>query len=199
MKNSDKKKQFSASKLKSSEQWHLYLVYSDPEFVATVENLAEPPDSPFAEGDWRLPYKDLSREYKVSYLSVYLFKMHRLEALVLGAKLLPAGLVRYNEREGVIEIKARKDIVQQEFYELWKQVDSIKQNELGLKPTKRKPPENPQLIYAIFKAKKSGLTRKQIFNKYKSGELDYYRHKPSIQFDNEYSLDDYYLNYQPTI
>lgn len=63
--------------------------------------------------------------------------------------------------------------------------------------TKSKSPENPALIYTVFKARAKGLTFTEIFRKYQAGELIGYNGTNTKQYSSEDSLERYYRKYMP--
>ena len=63
--------------------------------------------------------------------------------------------------------------------------------------TKSKSPENPELIYAVFKARAKGLTFTEIFKMYQHGKLKGYKSTNTTQYSNEDSLERYYRKYMP--
>lgn len=66
--------------------------------------------------------------------------------------------------------------------------------------TKSKSPQNPELIYAIFKARtRDGLKFSQIFNLYENGKLPGYTGKNTRQYKSEDSLERYYRKYKPEL
>lgn len=62
--------------------------------------------------------------------------------------------------------------------------------------TKNKSPQNPELIYAIFKARSKNIKFSEIFKTYQNGKL-YKRQPNTVQFNNDDSLERYYRKYQP--
>jgi len=61
---------------------------------------------------------------------------------------------------------------------------------------RKRTPENPELIYAVFKARLRGMTYPQIFRLYSEGGLKDYSGSQS-QFSHEESLERYYKKYEP--
>lgn len=62
--------------------------------------------------------------------------------------------------------------------------------------TRRKSPENPELVYAIFKARRHNKKYSEIYVLYSKGKLDNY-HGNTSQFNDEESLERYYRKYMP--
>ncbi len=62
--------------------------------------------------------------------------------------------------------------------------------------TKSKSPQNPELIYAIFKARSKNIKFSEIFKTYQNGKL-YEGQQNSNQFNSEDSLERYYRKYKP--
>lgn len=200
MKKSDQIQEITKSSFKTLVQIHLFNVYKDPEFIRKVKNLPPIPAAleRAAKGlGWRKPYEDLAHEFHIKYIQVYLYKGHGMNALLVGANLLPKGIARHNSEERLIELKLMENITQEDFYELWQEVDRIKREDIRLIPTRRRPPDDTDLIYAIFKARKKGLTFKQVFQHYQDGSLEYYLDKPRNQFASEDALQAYFYKYRP--
>lgn len=82
---------------------------------------------------------------------------------------------------------------------IWPMVEAMKSiAHESYRPTKKKLPENPRLIYAVFKSRLKGLTYREVFNLYQQQKLPGYNGIPS-QFKDEESLERYYQKYKPTI
>lgn len=67
---------------------------------------------------------------------------------------------------------------------------------LAEKRVKKRAPENPTLIYAIFKARSKGVTFPRIFSMYEKAELPGYSGSSS-QYSHSKSLERYYRKYTP--
>ena len=80
--------------------------------------------------------------------------------------------------------------------ELWVQIEK-RQRELNSGKLKRnRTPENDELIYAIFKARKNGMTYEEIARDYNDSSLNGYSGGNS-QYDSADDLGRYYRKYQP--
>jgi hypothetical protein len=64
-------------------------------------------------------------------------------------------------------------------------------------PQKLKPPENPTLIYAVFKERKKGKKFREIFDLYQNNKLPGFNGSAS-QFQSEDALERYYRKYSPS-
>lgn len=80
--------------------------------------------------------------------------------------------------------------------ELWAQIEKRQRELNGGKLKRNRTPENDELIYAIFKARKSGMTYEEIARDYNDGSLTGYRGGNS-QYDSADDLGRYYRKYQP--
>jgi hypothetical protein len=81
-----------------------------------------------------------------------------------------------------------------ELLEEWEQFERYKKLLGQTTPTKRKPPENPSLLYTMFKARRRGETFGKIFEQYSTGKLPGYSGS-TTQFTSEDSLERYYQRY----
>lgn len=188
----------SPKELKTAKQWHLHWVYLDPEFRKKVAQLKEPPRHIKDKGDsWRQPYQELAEEFCVDYGDVFSFKRNGKQAIVLRAGLVMNGFAFYKKDWDCIQIQVRKDVTKKDFLDLWRQVHHIQKTVLKLKTTRRKAPENSQLLYAIFKARKRGDKYSKIFKDYERGTLKYFEGKSAGQFLAQEDLERYYRKYMP--
>ena len=80
--------------------------------------------------------------------------------------------------------------------ELWK-ISQFAKASRGIRLTRNRHPENPELIYSIFKTRMKGDTFKTVFSKYENGTLIGYKDVSSDQFKSEDSLERYYRKYIP--
>ena len=80
--------------------------------------------------------------------------------------------------------------------DLWRMIALAKASR-GIPLTRNRHPENPDLIYSVFKARMEGDTFRTIFHKYDDGTLIGYKDVPSGQFKSEDSLERYYRKYMP--
>ena len=193
-----KKRALYYSSLKTAKAMHLHWVYNDPDFITSVEELNPPPKPTYgADKKWKKPYEALESQYCLGPGDVIRFKLQGYRGILIGSGLTGYGWVWYNKKNDSIELAVNKKITKKEFISLWGRIKTIQTNELRIKPNKRKPPENSQLIYAVFKARKRQITFKKIFKMYQEGTLDYYSSKSSSQFKSEDLLERYYDRYRP--
>jgi hypothetical protein len=184
--------------LKTTKHWHLYYVYSDPDFISRINKLKNPPSgSDRIDSDWRVPYQKLAEEFSINYIDVYRFKMHGMNALLIGVGIIGSGIVMRHKDIDAIQVTLKKDITQKEYYALWGKIKEVQTKVLKVRPTKRKAPDEHQLIYAVYRARKRGLTFRKIFSEYQNGNLDLYFNMPTQKFSSEDDLEKYYRLYRP--
>lgn len=63
--------------------------------------------------------------------------------------------------------------------------------------TKNKVPEEPELIYPIFRARQGNLTFPQIFNLYQHATLPHYENGTTNLFSSSKDLEKYYDKFKP--
>ncbi|HVW99797.1 MAG TPA: hypothetical protein VHA52_05115, partial [Candidatus Babeliaceae bacterium] len=83
------------------------------------------------------------------------------------------------------------NIKKSEWDDTWKAIQLARASR-GIPLTRNRHPENPELIYAVFKARMKGDTFRTIFRKYQDGTLIGYKDVPSNQYKSEDSLESYY-------
>jgi hypothetical protein len=105
-----------------------------------------------------------------------------------------AGTLTYKELEGRFVVSFKPDIKKYQFEELW---NLIKKNraQLRLKESKLKPPEYPELLYAIYRALSRGCTFHEINTLYQSSSLPLFNGKPTNKFLNAEDLSGYYYRF----
>lgn len=65
------------------------------------------------------------------------------------------------------------------------------------KPTSNRPIDDPELLYAIHRARRNGETFPHIYDLYQKGELPYYTDKPTNQFSSSKAIENFYNRYKP--
>ena len=103
--------------------------------------------------------------------------------------------VSYSPHEG-IKIFVPPDATKQDIVSQLYRVRVIQKLFYKRQDTKRKPPANYQLIYAIFRARAKGLTFDRIYRQYQVGALPMYDRASNLNSPD--SLARYYRKYKPT-
>ena len=176
---------------KNARDWHIYFVYNDPEFVSQVKKLRRLKiQSPTKE---RLFVK-LATEFAIAPYDVFYF--YTKQIIYLDKNITRKANLTFNSDTGKFLVEFDYDISREEFLELWKEFSYTRKN-IGFrgKVSKRKPPESPELIYAIFKARKD-KTFKEIFELYEKGKLEGFAGSAK-QYKDEESLERYYGKFKP--
>lgn len=98
-----------------------------------------------------------------------------------------------------IALRFNASVTYEEYINAWKDVARhLRLHGLGRK-TKRKLPEDSDLVFAIFMARKHGESFKKIFDLYQKGLLPDYIDKPRNQFASEDALERYYNTHKPVV
>lgn len=96
-----------------------------------------------------------------------------------------------------ITVKVPIDATKQDYINQWRQIEVLKAVFYRKrKAIRHKPPENYQLVYAIFRAKSHGHSPKEIFDLYKAGKLPLYKGSNS-QYTVTDDLERYFRKYKP--
>ena len=167
--------------------WHVQSVYKDPEFQEDVLQNYRIEENLDAD-------RVLAQKYYIKPYDVHYYRMSQIIALPASTRRKFAILPDSSTRQ--IIIKMDPTITKAEYLEAWTIVKGLQQSLYKLPGTKRKPPENTDLLYAVFKARKSHTFR-EIFEMYSTGTLKNYSGSTG-QFKSEEALQRYYDRYKPT-
>lgn len=168
---------------KTSKDWHIYHVYNDPEFILDFEAIdINSDDTSSIKHKWGLNNYDL-----------YYFDMRSV--LFLNKNIERKGSMSYDINTRKFNLEFDPSISEAEFKDIWDEFAVIRDKMVGKPTTKRKPPENHELIYAIFKAKRH-FTFPEIYRMYSDGTLPEYKGS-TPDYMNEDKLEDYYRKYKP--
>lgn len=185
--------------LNSPFSWHVFSVYSDPDFELDVMKLNEPPeDEVNSDFKWQTPYKELADKYFIHYMDVYRFKILGKEKSIKnrsGTKVRASA--NYDIKTDLITLSMNKYTTKNEFEEMWVKVRLVQTQRLKLEPTKRKPPHYPDLIYAVFKSLQNGEDFPKIYFDYENRKLKNYTKKPINSIYSPEKLKEYYIKYGP--
>jgi len=187
--------------------YHLRSVLNDPEFRKEVqalndkhEELALSSGEKYQNGLAKFPelyektasleWSAISDKYHIDDLtiSIYLHGYYYDEHWPVGGYV---NLLESSTDSIILNLNA--SVTYKEYVALWKVVQKHKSN-YGTNQRRRNP-ENTELIYAIYKARKK-LTFRAIFGLYSSGNLPFF-HGSSSQYKDEDSLERYYDKYKP--
>jgi hypothetical protein len=168
---------------KSAKDWHVYHVYNDPEFINDFNKLDIEKDDT----------KDIRKKYAITGYDLFFFDIRNI--LYLEKNVESKGGLTFDPRIKKYVLTFDATITKSEFLECWKEFADFRDDFIGKPNSKRKPPVNDTLIYAIFKARKK-LTFAEIFELYSVGRLPLYKGS-SDQFKSEDSLERYYDKYKP--
>lgn len=180
---------YPAGNFASARDWHVYFVYNDPDFVA--ECVALDRMSP------QNGYAKIASKYAITPYDVFFFDIRK--KLYLSENLKRKGALSFDPSTKKFMLTFDFTITRAEFLEFWDKFSSIQEALTQRKHSntkKRKPPENPELLYAIFKARSKSNTFSQIFTMYSTGQLPHYLGSTG-QFKSEDSLERYYSKYKP--
>lgn len=176
-------------------EWHVYYVYNDPEFKESCEELArlKYPDPKFVKLRDKISEKFCINPF---FVNRYLNGGSADPELWSWDRKAPSFAWIKGHGDGCyyfIELTMHAHVKREDFIDMWKSVAKEKKK-LGYS-LRKKPPENPSLIYAIFKSRESN-SFKEIYHLYSSGSLPNYTGSTGQYIDQE-SLERYYNKYRP--
>lgn len=164
---------------------HLKLVESDPEFIEAFNKLPNYSDETLEQ------YQNLAMEFAVYVEEL----MHMKHGYKMSDFSKPYVIVPSAEKDGTVAVFVDPKATKQEYLEAWVDVQKLRKS-LGTESTKRKFGEKPELIYAIFRARRKGNTFTEIFHMYKERSLQNYD-GPNKQFKDVEELTWYYSRRSP--
>ncbi len=152
---------FNHIRYKSRDDWYLYWLCEDKEFRQELDQLH---NWPYAQGNNAEPYAQKVDELMEKYalteedLDIIITGMHLQVPLDFPFKILDS------DEHGLTVIIPR-NIKLDDYNGAWKYIQELFKSNPKNKTiiSKRKSPDDPQLIYAIFKARHKGQTFKKIF------------------------------------
>lgn len=200
--------------LKTAEDFHLYYVFKDKDFrkaVFELESLSELAMRNSNETHLNgLPRLDeryfeplaaqaraIEDEYCIPRGSIDYFTQFIDDNGRISPKIEEnMGQVVFDvaDKSGLIKLELQPYITEAQFIKLWEQVESAK-HYLKAKP-RRRTANDPELVYAIFKARMKKKPYSEIFELFSQSQLPHYT-KKHVQINTKESLKKYYARYRP--
>lgn len=174
---------------KTARDWYIYYVYNDPDFIAECRKLDEVKD----EGLIRKHYFRIARQFDISPYDVFFFQTRKI--IYLEKNLNRKGALSFDPKTKKFTLAFDFSISRAEFLDFWSEFEGFRTAMVGKLKAKRKPPEHPQLVYAMHKALKKH-TFPEIYSLYRDGKLPGYSGSRKQFWDAE-SLESYYYKYRP--
>lgn len=192
---------------KRREDWHAYWAFQDPDFIYVMNKLYKMKHSQKN----KIIRDVISKEYAISTERIigWGLHLHMFESIPKDIS-SPISDISFDfvEGEKYCSITLKPSSTKEEYLKTWESFvvwrdHVIKQPQIN----RKKPPENTQLIYAIFRARSNGLTFKEIYGLYSDDKLPLYRGKLGVHkgdqklhrlpFGDSESLARYYRKYRP--
>jgi hypothetical protein len=175
-----KKRDFS-----SARDWHIFHVYNDPDFISDFDKLDIHNDDT----------SKITKKYSITGYDLLFFEIR--STLYLEKNVQRKGSLTFNPKTGKHILEFDYSISKSEFMEFWTEFVTLRDTLVGFKlKSKRKSPENHELIYAIFKARKT-YSFPEIYKMYTDGKLPSYTGSIADYLDED-KLQAYYDKYKPS-
>lgn len=180
------------SKPTSVKDGHLNQVYEDPDFLKEVALIKEAEKRSILSPERQKAARQvLAERYGLSIGDVNLYMLpivveNRTKSTSMG----------FNPETRQFTITFGLTTTLAEVMTEWRRFSQFRKTLFPIKQTKRKPAENPELLYAMFKARRAGETFRTIFRLYSTGKLPGYNGSVA-QFKSEDNLERYYHKYYP--
>lgn len=180
-------------KLKSVHDWHVYNVYHDADFKRAIRVLAELEKRPSITPQQIEGHKrSLAKSYLISVADINLFML----PLYLENQTKTTSM-NFDLEAKQFSITFEPTTTRAELLEEWQRFENLRARlfPAAVTTTKRKPPENPSLLYAVFKCRQRHMTFPAIFKHYSERKLPGYDKAPG-QFSDADSLERYFNKYK---
>ncbi|OGL22241.1 hypothetical protein A2707_02830 [Candidatus Saccharibacteria bacterium RIFCSPHIGHO2_01_FULL_45_15] len=190
--------------IKTYSDVHYSLVYNDSEFKKDLAELRNEHESDIATATDTAKkqsyFEPLADKWRIATDKVYsAYEGGEIDGSVprdLGEQSYTVDVDAFKtQRIVTIEIDL-VNIKKSDYDALWK-MSALAKASRGIPPSRNRHPEDPKLIYAVFKARLEGDIFRTIFRQYQDGTLIGYKDVPSNQFKSEDSLERYYRKYIP--
>lgn len=171
--------------LNTAKSWHLYHVFHDDDFLNQIN-------------------KNLTLEQKQHLASEFDIKLADINFYIIS-NILPMKIPQYEDSALSMDLEKGRYILTfdarvqvTELQKRIKEFDRIR-TMFGISPrkNKKKPPEKTDLLYAIFKARKRGLTFGDIFFLYEKRKLPGYTKAPA--YTSLESFEYFYNTHKPRV
>ena len=171
--------------------WHRYLVFNDPEFINAYNSIDQ--DDKQSMYQKSCAFELLARSFALTTSDMNIFKLSKsiyIEGKTTGANL------EFDPMSGKYSIVFQPDTPLVEIQDELNKFKDLRDSLFPIKQSKRKPPHDPALIYAIFKARRQKLTFNKIFELYENSALPYYS-GDNQKYQSREDLEKYYDNNKP--
>jgi hypothetical protein len=170
----------SITKTEAAERAHYLLAINDPDFYKDL--------SAATDKDEALKRYGLTREYTMVDIKT-------AKLLKDGFFPIIGGFFKFDDTSNRFIVFLNTNVKKQDVQGLWGNIQTYRKTYGVDKQPKLKSPDDPELLYAIFKARVRGHTFPQIFDMYRSGTLLSYENKPTNNFSTEFDIKKYYSKY----
>lgn len=182
--------------LKTARDWHVHYVYNDPEFVKVTRMLQM-----LAKRSTSTPEQiELHRQSIAGYFQISLADLNLFMLPLYLENEKKNTSLQFDPASSRFSITFPPYVSRAELLDEWSHFEHFRETlfSLAIPHNKRKPPENPGLIYAITRCRRKHMTFPHIFELYRTAQLPNYKGS-STQFTDALSLERYYDKYKPDL
>jgi hypothetical protein len=187
-------------------QWHYYWVMHDPEFRREAYSVSDYARKKYWKqhgitkigSEQKAEDKKLVQELLDKYAVSQEVLDRSLTGDLTGSQFDPVMSTVVDQENKSILVRFRADITKRDYFEGWEEVyKHLKFHGFKNNKTRSRAPDETQLVYAIFKGRRQGLTYKEIFTLYKAVSLPYYDSEATGYFLTQEDMERYYQKYRP--
>lgn len=189
---------------KTNDQWWLYWLCEDKEFRKELEDLNDWMSDQFDAKDRTYnPPKSTYNKYAEIWDSIkekYGVTEDELAIISTGLHLqypldFPFEDPKHASNDSLV-IAIPRNIKKAEYIAAWDYINELfNEHNQEITRKRNRASENPELVYAIYKARKRGNTFRKIFEDYQNGVLDCYSREPTLYYQE--ALERFYQKYKP--
>jgi hypothetical protein len=177
---------------KSYPDFHRYCVFHDPEFIGDVRALKELEKQGTASpGELKEFARDIAEYHGITVGDINRYFIGEILPITHETK---TTAINFDPASKQFSLHFKPQTTKAEIIEEFEIFERLRKTLFPLKPTKRKMPLEPKLVFAIHKHRQHGRTFARIFERYQAGELP----GGNTRFETMYELRRYYYDNKPS-
>lgn len=183
----------SSNNFRTARDWHLHHVYNDSDFNDDIDALKALLKAGAADQEIQSLKEQVASSFAITVGDIDLFMLGGIIPLAHQER---TATMSVDLNTGEFVLRFQPNTTRAELLETWNEFEKFRNSTSSPAASKRKPPESPSLIYAIFRARQRNNTFREIYALYTSGQLPGYTGSRE-QFNSEDSLERYYNKFKP--
>ena len=179
---------------RTTRDWHLYHLSRDREFNDTLDELEIAIRSNIDDATISDVRSNIAKSNNITLQELGSFEIGRILYLDTNQKTTELNC-DFSTLTATISFDITKT-TKAELIEQFDIIEKLRKNVWQTQPKFRTGVRNPELVFAIFKARQKNISFNEIYELYEACELPYYTKKPT-QFKDTKQLENFYNLYKP--